>query len=104
MLPMLVSVAQTTGHDPVLVWNEVALEAIRTARTAPPPASRNLAILHAALYDAVNAVTRTHTPYLVDAHPPQGTSAEAAASAAAFRILCALYPAQVQRFSATLQQ
>src|SRR5207244_9975665 len=40
----------------VLQWNEHALEAIRRDRTAPPVAARNLAVVHLAVYDAVNTI------------------------------------------------
>ncbi len=57
---------------PVLLWNETALQAIKEDRTPPPMAARNLAILHAAIYDAVNAIDRTHAVYHVDAAAPAG--------------------------------
>ena len=66
--------------DAVLLWNETALQAIKEDRTPPPVAARNLAILHAAIYDAVNAIDRTHTVYHVDAAAPAGASMEAAAA------------------------
>src|SRR2546423_779664 len=40
--------------DVVLRWNEAALFAIRTERTPAPVAARNLALMHTAVYDAVN--------------------------------------------------
>ena len=46
--------------DMVLQWNGVTRDAIRTAGTSAPVASRILAITHAAVYDAVNALDRTH--------------------------------------------
>ena len=42
--------------NPVLDWNGVMLNAVRTASTAPPLASRNMAMVHAAVYDAVNSI------------------------------------------------
>jgi hypothetical protein len=90
--------------DLVLRWNEAALLAVKEDGTPPPLAARNLATVHAAVYDAVNAVYRTHRPYLVDAHPPPGTSAEAAAAIAAHRALVQLYPRQVPRFNALLDE
>ena len=84
--------------DAVLTWNQAALEAIKEERTPPPVAARNLAVLHAAVYDAVNAVDRTHTVYHVEAAAPAGASMEAAASAAAHRVLTRLYPKQTKRF------
>lgn len=90
--------------DVVTEWNEAALEAIRVARTAPPPASRNLAMLHVAIYDAVNGIRRTHEPYFVHDKAPGAASIEAAASAAARRVLLALYPTQSTAFDALYEE
>src|SRR5688572_5585058 len=79
-------------------WNDAMLNAIRRENTSPCLAARNLAILHLAIYDAVNSVERTHTPYLrfVSYHGPAST--EAAAGAAAFRVATALFPSQAATF------
>ena len=65
----VINLASVIGNpvraDVVTDWNNAALDAIRTGRTAPPIASRSLAILHAAIYDAVNGIARTHEEYLV---------------------------------------
>jgi hypothetical protein len=90
------------SDDAVLRWNEVHLQAIRAGQTPPPLAARNLAIMHAAIYDAVNAILRTHQPYRVAASPTRPASPEAAAVAAAHRVLISLYPAQVARFDDAL--
>jgi hypothetical protein len=90
--------------DPVLQWNEVALQAIKADRTPPPMAARNLAIVHAAIYDAVNAIDRTHAAYHVEAKAPAGASPEAAAAAAAHRALVHLYPKLSERFDAALDE
>ena len=82
--------------DMVLQWNEVMRDTVRTAATSATYATRIMAITHAAMYDSVNALDRTHEPYLVDvlAHPK--ASREAAVAAAAHRALIALYPAPAQ--------
>ncbi len=85
-------------RDVVLRWNETALQAIKEDHTPPPMAARNLAILHAAIYDAVNAIDRTHAVYHVDVAAPAGASMEAAAAGAAHRALTLLYPKQGRRF------
>jgi len=72
--------------------------------TAPPVAARALAILHVALYDAVNAVDRRYAPYAVNLRPERGASSEAAASQAAFRVVTALFPDQASRFDAALRE
>jgi hypothetical protein len=60
--------------DVVTDWNNAALDAIRAESTAPPIASRSLAILHAAIYDAVNGIDRTHEYYLVPSAVPASAS------------------------------
>ena len=86
--------------DVVTDWNAAALHAIRVDRTAPPRAARALAMLHAAIYDAVNGIARTHEPYRVPSTVPASASKEAAASAAGRTILVALFPAHREMFAA----
>ena len=52
-------IAIPASADIVTDWNNAALDAIRTGTTAPPIASRSLAILHVSIYDAVNGIART---------------------------------------------
>jgi hypothetical protein len=61
--------------------------------------------MHAAIYDAVNAIDRTHRPYLVRLKGvPRDASQEAAAAAAAHQVLVALYPGVQAALDAALQQ
>jgi len=94
------SIAVPARADVVTDWNNAALDAIRAGRTAPPVASRSLAILHVSIYDAVNGIARTHEPYLVQSAVPPSASREAAASAAAHEALVNLFPANVASFDA----
>jgi hypothetical protein len=98
----LLEARQLMAADMVLHWNEVLLDAVRVDRTAPPRAARAMAIVHAAIYDAVNAIERTHEVYAVDAFALPGTSAEAAVAAAAHATLASLFPAQAGTFAAEL--
>jgi hypothetical protein len=100
LLVTMVASVFAAHADIVTNWNEIALLAIKTDKTPPPMASRTLAILHTAIYDAVNGITRTHEPYLVSGKPSGEASAEAAASAAAHLVLVQLYPAQQATFDA----
>src|SRR5262249_8270381 len=88
--------------DMVLQWNGIARDAIRTAGTPAPAASRLLAITHAAVYDAVNALDRTHELYRVDALAHPRASQEAAVAAAAHRALVTFYPSQAAALDAQL--
>jgi PAP2 superfamily len=97
------SIACIAESDVVTDWNTAALNAIRGGSgippTTPPEASRALAILHASIYDAVNGIARTHEPYFVKERGPMTASQEAAASAAAHKVLTRLFPASAQSFA-----
>jgi membrane-associated phospholipid phosphatase len=82
--------------QPVIDWNQTLLSIVSTpgAQPATVQPTRNFAILHAAIYDAVNAIDRTHTPYLLEPRAPRDASETAAADAAAHTALVGLYPAQ----------
>src|SRR4029079_3329003 len=84
----------------VTACTHAALYTIRAGTTAPPIASRNLAILHVAIYDAVNGIARTHETYLVQSAVPASASRPAAASAAAHLALANLFPANAASFDA----
>ena len=94
------SIAVPARADVVNDWNNAALDAIRAGSTAPPVASRGLAILHVSIYDAVNGIARTHEPYLVQSAVSPSASREAAASAAAHEALVNLFPANAASFDA----
>ncbi len=106
--------------DPVIVWNATLLNAILESGisrtngtfnlgpgTAPPLGARNQAIVHAAIYDAVNAIDQIGKPYAVtisrsDPRLAGGASAAAAASEAAYTTLVSLFPNQKATFDAQL--
>lgn len=96
--------ARKPWGDEVLRWNQAALEAIKVEKTSPPVAARNLAIVHAAMYDAVNGVTQSYQPYAFIATGPAGTSADAAAAVAAHRTLVDLFPRQARQFDTALEE
>ncbi|WP_437736150.1 phosphatase PAP2 family protein [Sorangium sp. So ce1335] len=89
-------------RDAVLDWNAVALDAIArdyrdpsgpVEQRGPTRVSRALAIVHAAIFDAVNSIVEGHEPYTI-LFPAPGASINAAVAAAAHRTLTALYPGQ----------
>jgi hypothetical protein len=94
------SIGTPANADVATDWNNAALDAIRAERTAPPIASRSLAILNVSIYDAVNGIARTHERYLVPSVAPGSASRAAAASAAAHRALVNLFPANASSFDA----
>ena len=93
--------------NPVVQWNRTLLVIVRTPKAQPATIhpTRSFAILHAAIYDAVNAIDRTHQPYLVRlTGVSRFASQDAAADAAAHAVLVTLYPSFQATLDAQLQQ
>lgn len=88
--------------DMVTEWNAHTELAINTAAQGPPVQGRTLAIVHAAIYDAVNGIQRRYTPYYVHEWGPLGGSPDAAAAQAAYTALVGLFPAQKATLDAQL--
>ncbi len=102
----LTVVSAVAADNAVLYWNEQALNAIRLARTPPPIASHHLAAFHAALYDAVNGITRTHQPWQGQEAAPEGANMDAAIASASITVLNALWgqAANPQNYRAAYDQ
>src|SRR6266705_2349670 len=103
LLILLVELASPTlaRADAVTDWNLIASNAIVGTAGQPPPVSvLHFAMVHGAVYDAVNAIDSGHQPYLVQPPSNPTDSKEAAAATAAFRVLVGfpdlpgLFPAQ----------
>jgi membrane-associated phospholipid phosphatase len=93
--------------NPVVQWNRNLLAIVRTpgAQPATVHPTRSFAMMHLAIYDAVNAIERTHRPYLRHlAVGSRAASEEAAASAAAYEVLIALYPSFQNTLSTELRE
>ncbi|MFB2838861.1 hypothetical protein [Floridanema evergladense] len=90
--PQLNCFVSVDANNSVIDWNNIVLNAIKTDRTPPPLAARNMAMVYTAIYDAVNAIAQTYTPYQITVPTPNFASPDAAAAAAAHRILVNLYP------------
>ena len=82
--------------DAVSDWSAVATTAaVVNAKRSPGPATFDLAYVHVAIYDSVNAIDGRYTPFAVRLdNAPAGASQEAAIAAAAYTILTVLYPTQ----------
>jgi len=96
--------ATTQAPDQVIQWNRILLGVLRTpgAQPATVHPTRSMAILHAAVYDAVNAIVKTHSDYLVHLKAPRHASVAAAAAQAAHDVLVQLYPSQTSTLDADL--
>jgi hypothetical protein len=98
---------ETASANPVVQWNKTLLTIVRTPSAQPATVhpTRSFAIMHAAIYDSVNAIDRSHQPYLVRVERiPAHVSGDAAAAAAAHEVLLALYPAFQTALDTQLEQ
>ncbi|GGT25966.1 hypothetical protein ACFFV7_30195 [Nonomuraea spiralis] len=88
-------------ENAVIVWDRNAQTAIwDVAGQQPQVQARSFAMVHGAVYDAVNAIAGTpYQPYLVAPRARGGESTEAAVATAAFRVLNELFPAQQTRLT-----
>jgi hypothetical protein len=80
-------------------WNRIASTAIMSpppvgAGQPPHAALLSLAMVQAAVYDAIIAIDGSRQPYLAAPDAEPWYSKEAAVAAAAFRVLVSLFPAQ----------
>jgi hypothetical protein len=83
-------------------WNAKA-DAIGIEKQLPNvPNARGQAMLHVAMFEAVNAIDRRYAPYKLNLAAERTTSKEAAAASAAYDILVALHPDQKADLDATL--
>jgi hypothetical protein len=92
--------AGTARADVVTDWNQTAITSFNAANTRFVLQTRTLAMLHAAIFDAVNSVDHSYKPYAIDLQAPTGASPEAAAAAAAHRVLVTLIPTQLANLDA----
>jgi hypothetical protein len=79
---------QRRDSNPVIRWNRIANEILPVA-VGPVLDSRAMAILHAAIHDAVNGVERRYQPYAVALSSP-GASLDAAVASAAREVMLAV--------------
>jgi hypothetical protein len=86
--------APTALADVVTDWNIKACEIVVEAKLGPPPANRALAIVHTAVYEAVNAITKRYPASELPLEAEFGASVEAATAAATHATLAKLVPSQ----------
>jgi hypothetical protein len=87
--------AERQDASAVVRWNRVASD-IFPVEAGPIIDSRAMAILHAAIHDAVNGIERRYEPYTIDLAFP-GASVDAAVARAAHDVLTELARGQRQR-------
>src|SRR5262245_28064149 len=93
--------SQVVNADVVTNWNAIALTTVSADRVANRQ-SRDMAMVHAAVFDAMNAIRPYYTPAMVSIRARGYASREAAAAQAAHDVLVALFPAQQANLDAEL--
>src|SRR5687768_12635766 len=92
---VVLSLATSVKADKVTDWNAIGAQAVLTGGTAGAVGSVDMAYMHIAIYDAVNAIEGGYTVFAVSpSNVPAGASSDAATVEAAYRILRHLFPAQ----------
>ncbi len=87
----------------ITTWNAIAVNTVTNNGAAASPTSFNyFAFVHLAMYNAVVGITGGYEPYHWDKHAPTGASPEAAAAAAAHRILSNYFPGAADNLNAQL--
>jgi hypothetical protein len=89
------SASASARADTVTDWNANAVSAlVGTAGQSPTVSTVHLAMVHGAVYDAVNSIDERYEPYLVEVRARDWYSKDAAAATAAYRVLLGIVPGQ----------
>jgi hypothetical protein len=104
LLALLLSAPITAAAGNVVTdWDEKAVSIVQTGTAPPPPLGfRTMAILHSAMFDAVNSIEPRYKPYKVRLAATPDTSKESAAAAAAAAVLIKLFPDAAADVQSTL--
>ena len=95
---------RVAAADAIVDWNIKAGEIITAADLGPPPASRAMAIMHTAAYEAANAIARRYPAPLLKLDAAKGASVDAAIAAASHGTLLQLVPSQGAAIDAAYQE
>lgn len=85
---------RATQIEAMATWNVITLKTTAAGPFSPPRETRSLAIVSAAVHDAVCSIVRECESYATAAKGRRDASIEAAIAAAAHDALVALYPSQ----------
>jgi hypothetical protein len=91
------------GADVITDWNEKAVNAGYAAQVTPGVSARNIAMMHIAMFEALNSIEPRYTSYRTRLSAEPGTSRDAAAAVAAHYILARAYPDQAKEFDKALE-
>ena len=61
VIGLMIALASPASADVITDWNQTAIEAMKAANIAGNPWTRNMAMMHVAMSDAVNTVQNRYT-------------------------------------------
>jgi hypothetical protein len=93
LVAAILGTTQADAADPIAAWNQISEIAVKTAGHPPPVAALDFAIVHLAIYDAVESIDARYEPYYTRVPGATG-SLSAAAAKAGHDTLAGLFPAQ----------
>ncbi len=91
-LALFCALAMSARADVIMDWNARADAIATDKRLLPPVHGRGLAMMHVAMFEAVNSIERRYVPYRLKLVADRKTSGETAAAVAAHDVLVSLYP------------
>jgi hypothetical protein len=94
--------ATAARGDVIMDWNAKADAIAVEKQLLNASNARGQAMLHIAMFEAVNAIDRRYAPYRLSLSADRAASREAAAAAAAYDVLLALHPDKKADLDATL--
>jgi hypothetical protein len=97
----LLGIPSVAKADVVTDWNTIAIRTV-PGDTVVNRQSRAMAMVHAAMFDAMNGIRAEYTPAMVSVHGKGYASREAAGAQAAHDVLVALFPAEQTALDANL--
>jgi PAP2 superfamily len=102
----LIAPAPSALANVITDWDEKAISAVRAMAnlggTNPYLAQRMMAMVHIAMFDAINSIERRYRPYLGQLPADSATSKEAAGAAAAAAVLATINPKTAEEIKAAL--
>jgi hypothetical protein len=102
-LLLLLTTGSAARADVITDWNRIALPLVSSYSLAAP-AYRDMAMMHLAMYQCINAVEPRDEPYKTKLTASPGTSRDVAAAVAAASVLSKLHPDIAAKIDAELKQ
>src|SRR3954463_11623852 len=100
MMAALLCGSAFAKSDAVLNWNEIAVNTAIANGQNPFAQARYGAIVQLAVFEAVNSITGDYRPYLGTMVAPHGSSPDAAAIQASYRVLSTYFSASAATLDA----